>query len=85
MSDETIALLRQIAENQREALQLQREHMRLYTEQLGRVERINDRAEAIQARAGRSVRLVLWIAFPLLLILMGFMLWPWLRYALATA
>ncbi len=85
MSDETIALLRQIAENQREALQLQREHMRLYTEQLGRVERINDRAEAIQAGAGRSVRLVLWIAFPLLLILMGFMLWPWLRYALATA
>ena len=85
MSDEVTALLRQIADNQREALALQREHMRLYAAQLDRVERINDRAEAIQARAGRGVRLVLWIALPLLLVLMGFMLWPWLRYALAAA
>ena len=85
MSEDTNALLRGIRDNQQEALRLQREHMALYQQQLSRVERINDRAEAIQAGAGRSVRLVLWIAFPLLLILMGFMLWPWLRDALATA
>lgn len=85
MSDEVTALLRQIADNQRDALQLQREHMRLYAAQLDRVERINDRAEAIQARAGRSIRLVLWIALPLVCLLLDFMLWPWLRYALAAA
>lgn len=83
MSDEVIALLRQIADNQREALQLQREHMRLYAAQLDRVERINDRAESLQARAGRALRVVLWLALPLLLVLLGFMLWPWLRPALA--
>jgi hypothetical protein len=79
MSDEVTVLLRQIADHQRESLALQREHMRLYAAQLDRVERINDRAEAIQARAGRSLRLVLWIALPLVFLLLGFMLWPWLR------
>ncbi|HSR64004.1 MAG TPA: hypothetical protein VLM17_00145 [Xanthomonadaceae bacterium] len=82
MSDDIAALLREIRDNQREALQVQREHVRLYTEQLGRVERINDRAEAIQARAGRSVRLVLGVAVPLLVLLILFMLWPYARYYL---
>ena len=84
MSEDIAALLRQIADQQREALQLQREHMRLYAEQLGRVERINDRAEALQARAGRSIRLVLWCAVPLLLLLIAFMLWPYLEAVLAA-
>ena len=80
MSDDVAALLREIRDNQREALQVQREHIRLYTEQLARVERINERAEQIQARASRSAKLVLRIAVPLLVLLILFMLWPYLRY-----
>ena len=81
MSEDIAALLREIRDNQREALQIQRDHIALYTQQLARVERINDRAEAIQARASRSAKLVLRIAVPLLLLLILFMLWPYLRYA----
>ena len=80
MSEETNALLREIRDNQQEALRLQREHMALYQQQLSRVERINDRAEAIQARASKAVRFVLWIALPLVLLVLATMLWPWLRY-----
>ena len=80
MAEDTNALLREIRDNQQEALRLQREHMALYQQQLSRVERINDRAEAIQARASKAVRFVLWIALPLVLLLLATMLWPWLRY-----
>lgn len=80
MSDDIAALLREIRDNQREALQVQREHVALYTQQLARVERINDRAEAIQSRAGRSIKIVLWIALPLVGLLLLAMLWPYLRY-----
>lgn len=83
MSDDALALLREIRDNQQAALQLQREHMALYQRQLDRVERINDRAEAIQGRAAKAVRFVLWIAIPLVALLLVLMLWPWLRYALA--
>ena len=80
MSEDIAALLREIRDNQREALQIQREHMALYTQQLARVERINDRAEAIQTRAGRSIKAVLWIALPLVALLLAVMLWPYIRY-----
>jgi hypothetical protein len=80
MADDTHTLLREIRDNQQEALRLQREHMALYQQQLSRVERINDRAEAIQARASKAVRFVLWIALPLVLLVLATMLWPWLRY-----
>ena len=80
MSDETTALLREIRDNQVEGFRLQREHMALYQRQLDRVERINDRAEAIQSRASKALRVVLWIALPLVLVLLATMLWPWLRY-----
>ena len=80
MSEDTNALLGEIRDNQKEALRLQREHMALYQQQLSRVERINDRAEAIQARASKAVRFVLWIALPLVLLVLATMLWPWLRY-----
>ena len=80
MAEDTNALLREIRDNQQEALRLQREHMALYQQQLSRVERINDRAEAIQARASKAVRFVLWIALQLVLLLLATMLWPWLRY-----
>jgi len=80
MSEEVTTLLREIRDQQRQALELQREHMALYMRQLDRVERINDRAEAIQGRAGKAVRIVLWIAVPLVLLLIASALWPYLRY-----
>jgi hypothetical protein len=80
MSDDIAALLREIRDNQREALQIQREHISLYTQQLARVERINDRAEAIQSRASKSIKAILWIALPLVAVLLAVMLWPYIRY-----
>ena len=85
MSDEsgTTELLREIRDNQREALALQREHIAMYQRQLERIERINDRAEALQGRAGASVKFILWVAIPLLVLLLALMAWPYLRYMLA--
>ena len=87
MTDDVASLLREIRDQQRiqidrqaEALALQRRQFERYEEQLGRVENINTSAEAIQRRAGKAVRIVLWVALPLLLLLLGTMLWPWLRY-----
>lgn len=76
MSDhpELLALLREIRDNQREALSLQREYTGMYQQQLGRIERINDRAEAIQGRAGKALRVILMIALPLVCLLLGLML-----------
>jgi hypothetical protein len=81
--DSALTLLREIRDNQREALQVQREHMLLYQEQLARVERINDRAEAIQGRAGKAAKFILWIAIPLVALLLALMLWPYVRYLMA--
>jgi ABC-type uncharacterized transport system involved in gliding motility auxiliary subunit len=90
MPDEVAALLREIRDQQRlqlerqaDALAMQREQFALYRSQLDRVERINDRAEAIQGRAGKAVKLVLWIALPLLLLLLAMMSWPSLHYLFA--
>lgn len=80
MADHEIAsLLRDIRDQQREALRLQQEHMALYRSQLDRVERINDRAEALQSRSTRAIRLILWLALPLVMVLLFLMLWPYLR------
>ncbi|KAF1705962.1 hypothetical protein CSC71_14785 [Pseudoxanthomonas sangjuensis] len=72
---ELISVLREIRDQQREAIQLQRENMAMYREQLARVDRINERAEAIQQRAGKAIRAVLWLAIPLLLLLILSMAW----------
>ena len=87
MSEEITGLLREIRDQQRtqlerqaEALALQRRQFDRYEEQLGRVEDINNRAEVIQRRAGKVVKTVLWVALPLLLLLLATLLWPWLRY-----
>ena len=80
MSDDIAALLREIRDTQREALRLQREHVALCLGQLDRVDRINGRAEAIQARAGGLLKLVLWVAVPVLGLLILAMSWPYLRY-----
>ena len=89
MSDEIAGLLREIRDQQRiqietqaEALELQRRQFERYEAQLGRVEHINDRAEAIQRRAGKAIKTVVWIALPLLLLVLAMMSWPWLRYLL---
>jgi hypothetical protein len=81
--DSELALLREIRDNQREALQVQREHMQLYQQQLARVERINDRAEDMQRRAGKATTFILWIAAPLVALLLASMLWPYLRALMA--
>ncbi len=75
--DEIAALLREIRDNQREALALQREHMQLYQRQLDRVDRINDRAEAIQGRAGKALRFILLVAIPLVCLLLVLTLYPY--------
>ena len=80
MSDDIAALLREIRDNQRDALQLQREHVALYLKQLDRVDRINGRAEAIQARASSLIRIILYVAVPMLVLLIVAMSWPYLRY-----
>ena len=79
MADDTgiAALLRDIRDNQRVAIALQREHMQMYQRQLDRIERINDRAEAIQGRAGKAVRFILLIAIPLVCLLLVLMLFPY--------
>lgn len=87
MSEEIAGLLREIRDQQRiqvdrqaEALALQRRQFDAYEAQLGRVEHINDRAEAIQRRAGKAVKTVLWVVLPLLLFVLATLLWPWLHY-----
>lgn len=72
------ALLRDIRDQQRTALELQRKHMALYRTQLDRVERINNRAEALQARSSRAIRLIMVVALPLAFLLLALMLWPYL-------
>jgi ABC-type uncharacterized transport system involved in gliding motility auxiliary subunit len=76
---ELAALLREIRDQQREALQLQRDHIALYRQQLDRIERINDRAEAMQGRVGKALRLILMVAIPLVFLLLALMLWPYLQ------
>jgi hypothetical protein len=90
MSEEATALLREIRDQQRQALErqteaiaLQREHMALYQQQLARAERIQDRAEAIQGRAGKALKFILWIAIPLVMLLLLAMFQPYLERVLS--
>lgn len=79
MTDGTeLDLLREIRDNQREALRLQQEHIGLYQRHLERAERINARAEALQQRAGKALRFILVVAIPLVIVLLAPMLWPYL-------
>ncbi|UHQ19673.1 hypothetical protein LVB87_00425 [Lysobacter sp. KIS68-7] len=79
MSEDVAALLREIRDNQRQAIALQREHMAMYAKQLERVERINDKAEALQSRAARTVKYAMWL-LPVVLVLLLMIGWPYLRY-----
>ena len=80
MTDESaLALLREIRDNQREALRVQREHVAMYQRQLDRIDGINDRAESIQRRAGKALRFILWIALPLLAVALLLLIWSYLQ------
>ena len=85
MADQTelTALLREIRDNQREAIALQREHILAYQRQLERIERINDRAEAIQGRAGKAMKVIALIAVPLVCLLLILMLASYLPHLFA--
>ena len=72
------ALLREIRDDQRSALALQREQVAMHQRQLERIERINDRAEAIQGRAARGLRLIVLVALPLVALLIVLMFFPYL-------
>jgi type II secretory pathway component PulM len=57
--------------------------MAMYQKQFERAERLQERAEAIQGRAGKAAKFVLWIAVPLLAILFLLMFQPYLERALS--
>ena len=73
-------LLREIRDQQRESLALQREHIALYKAQMERIERINAQAESLQGRAGKALKGLLWFAIPLLVLVLLLMAWPYARY-----
>ncbi len=73
-------LLREIRDQQRDSLALQREHIALYKAQMERIERLNQRTESLQGRAGKALKAVLWLAIPLLVLVLLLMAWPYARY-----
>ena len=79
---ELVSLLREIRDRQREqlamqsqSLELQRELFALTRSNLDRVERINDRADAIQARASVIGKVALWILIPGIAAAIVLLLW----------
>ena len=73
-------LLREIRDQQRESLALQREHIAAFKAQVERIERLNDRTESLQGRAGKALKALLWIVLPLLALVLLLMAWPYARY-----
>ena len=85
---EQTVLLREIRDNQRlqlerqaEALEMQRRHFELLRPQMERAEALQGRAEALQSRAGKVLKFILWIALPLVALLLLATMWPQLRMA----
>lgn len=74
------SLLREIRDQQRESLALQREHIAAFKAQMERIEGLNDRAESLQGRAGKALKTVLWLVLPLLALVLLMMAWPYARY-----
>ncbi len=73
-------LLRELRDQQRESLALQREHIAAFKAQVERIERLNDRTESLQGRAGKALKALLWIVLPLLALVLLLMAWPYARY-----
>lgn len=87
---DTVALLREIRDNQRiqlarqaEALEMQRSQYDLARAQIERAERLQGRAEALQGNAGRALKFILWIAIPLLALLLLLLFRPYLSWLFA--
>ena len=77
---EVTQLLRELRDQQRESLALQREHIALYKAQMERIERLNVQAESLQGRAGKALKGLLWFAIPLLVLVLLLMAWPYARF-----
>lgn len=73
-------LLRELRDQQRESLALQREHIAVYKAQMERIERLSVQAESLQGRAGKALKGLLWFAIPLLVLVLLLMAWPYARY-----
>lgn len=73
-------LLRELRDQQRESLALQREHIAAYKAQMERIEGLNVQAESLQGRAGKALKGLLWFAIPLLVLVLLLMAWPYARY-----
>ena len=77
---ELAALLREIRDDQRAALALLRQQHELVQAQMARAEALQSRAETLQSGAGKAIRGILWIALPLVALMLLLMLWPYARY-----
>lgn len=84
---ETTELLREIRDNQRiqlqrqaEALEMQRSQFEMARAQIDRAERLQGRAEALQGKAGKALKFILWLALPLLALLLFLMLRSYVPY-----
>ena len=81
-STEVVELLREIRDGQRlalerqnEALTMQREQVALVKQQFDRAERIQVKAEALQDRATRGMRVVIFVLIPFAAIAIVLLLW----------
>ncbi|MEX2151495.1 MAG: hypothetical protein WD793_14880 [Steroidobacteraceae bacterium] len=74
----TLALLEQIRDNQTAALAMQKEQFELFRRQVERTERIQDRAEELQARGAgimNTARRSLAIVLPVVILLIAYLTW----------
>ena len=84
-SEESIALLRELRDQQRlqlerqaEALELQRESVTMLRQQFERAEKLQMRAEILQSNSGKAMATVKWViylAIGLLALAMGLLFW----------
>lgn len=75
-NEELAKLLREIRDDQREALALQRKQQQL----MERAEALQARAESLQGSAGKAIKVMLWIALPVIVFVLAMVVWPYLRY-----
>jgi uncharacterized membrane protein (DUF106 family) len=74
----TLALLEQIRDNQAAALAMQKEQFELFRRQVERTERIQDRAEELQARGAgimNTARRSLAFVLPVVILLIAYLTW----------
>jgi len=89
-SEEVLALLRSIHQNQIQSLELQRESLELQRKavevsltQFARAEKLQDKAEHIQARSAEMIaagRRMMKIVLPIIMLLIAYISWLLLRH-----